>query len=111
MLKYYVLNKTPESEAIYFNNEGIFNFWNEYLMIRINGKNLVAANRTGRKFSGEMTNAEYTACVQRLYQEFCDGKGCNWGDGSQLCEIAKEWGDAICRLVRVLMENVEPTNE
>ncbi len=111
MLKYYVLDKNPESRVTYFNNDGIFNFWNEYLFIHINGINIVAANRTGRKFSGNITNAEYIACVYKLYQEFCDGKGCNLGNGSQPCEMVKDWGDAICRIVRVLTEYIESTKE
>lgn len=54
-MKYYVLEKTQECRDFFFNNEGIFNFWDEYVIVHLNelgDRHPVLVNRTGRKFHG-----------------------------------------------------------
>ena len=98
MLNYYRLERTPECHDMYFNNEGIFNFWDEYLFVHINNHNLVVVNRTGREFHGSITNSALAAAKTRVKNEFCGARGCA-DIGSAVCEIVKDWGEDICKII------------
>lgn len=100
MLNYYVFEKqSPENVDIYFENEGVFNFWGEYLFVHINGHNFVLVNRTGKKFHGSITNSELAAAKSRVKNEFCGARGCEQAATRVCCEIARDWGEDICKLI------------
>ena len=50
MLPYYKIQKTKEDEEFYFSNEGYFNFWDEFLICRLNKVNWLIVNRTEIEF-------------------------------------------------------------
>lgn len=62
MLPYYRIEKTIADKMFFFNNNGYFNFWDEYLIMRIIESNekdiagIVLINRTGSKFSGSIND-------------------------------------------------------
>lgn len=100
MLNYYVFDKqTPENKDFYFNNEGIFNFWNNYLLIHINDCNLVIVNKPKRKFHGSITEDERALIKDRIKKEFCCDKGCTVNTTSSDCEIKRDWGQDICNFI------------
>lgn len=97
MLNYYVINeRTPENLDFYFSNEGVFNFWNEYLLIRINKVNIVVVNKPNFKFSGIITEGESKMVKARMKNEFCGAKGCAENTTSLGCEIIRDWGKEVC---------------
>ncbi len=55
ILPYYKLKKTEEDKKFFFNHEGYFNFWDEYLIMNTKeGHNkifVVLVNRPNKKFS------------------------------------------------------------
>lgn len=98
MLNYYNFDKpTLENKNFYLDNEGIFNLWNDYLLVHINGYNLVLVNKLGREFSGSITSSEETSIKNRFKNEFCNVKGCSTTRGAtSCCEIIKDWGEDVC---------------
>lgn len=55
-LPYYTLAQTEEDKQFYFDNEGIFNFWNTYLVVHIGNQHIVHVNRSGKKIPEHQTH-------------------------------------------------------
>lgn len=94
-MEYYRLEKTENSKDFYFANEGMYNFWDEYLICRIKNKNIVIVNRPGKVF--EHFDTEFIGtCESNIRQEikdrFCGARGCC--DAHMGCAIVQEWN--IC---------------
>ena len=73
MLPYYNLEKNKENRIFYFSNDGLFNFWDEYLICHVGEKNYVLINRPGRKFEGETKETVYytvSDLPKEAYDEF-----------------------------------------
>lgn len=98
MLSYYVFDKpTLENKNFYFANEGVFNFWGECLLARLNGYNIVLADRQGNKYHGSITDSEAVLVKSRIKNEFCNTNGCSTSRGTaSCCEIIRDWGEAVC---------------
>lgn len=99
MLNYYTLNKNSGSKDFYYNNEGIFNLDNEYLVIHINGHHIIAVNNLGREFHGSITNEELALAKDKIKNEFCGVKGCSASNRSVGCEIIRDWGEDVCKRI------------
>lgn len=100
MLNYYVFDKpTSENEDFYFKNEGIFNFWNDYLFVHINNCNLVIVNKPKSKFSGSITAEEWSIVKNRIINDFCGARGCSSNTTSSICEIIRDWGKDVCDII------------
>lgn len=112
MLKYYVLEKTQECKDFFFNNEGIFNFWNKYLIVHLNefgDRYPVLVSRTRREFRGGYTTPESKRILKkRLKEEFCQTSECavqenipaTKYDTPLLCDLTKEWGSVVCQFTQ-----------
>ena len=112
MLKYYVLEKTQECRDFFFNNECIFNLWNEYLILHLNefdNCHRVLANRTGKKFHSRIfSETENALLKKRLREEFCQTSECAVQENIPvtkyyaplLCDLTKEWGSVVCQLTQ-----------
>lgn len=99
ILNYYVLEKNKESKDFYFENEGIFNFWNKYLIIHIGKDNIVLANRTNKIFNGKLLSKYEKVMLYTIIKEnFCSLRKCKTDSVSSLCSLAEEWGKVICNI-------------
>lgn len=70
ILPYYKIEKTEEGKEFFYTHRGYFNFWDEYLIMNIDEGNnkvfLVLVNRTGRKFSGKLTDNYKAAVISHI---------------------------------------------
>lgn len=99
ILNYYVLNKNNEDKDFYFENEGIFNFWNKYLIAHIGLYNIVLVNRTDKIFHGDRLSDDEKIVIQKSIKEnFCDARNCKKDNVISFCDLLKEWGTVICNL-------------
>ena len=98
-LNYIVLTKTPKCENFYFNNENIYSFWNDYLITRINNKNILIVNRTGKEFEHpeiKLTEISKTNFKKEIKKRYCGTRNCSYYTSE--CPLAKDWGHALCNL-------------
>ena len=70
ILPYYKIEKTEEGKEFFYAHRGYFNFWDEYLIMNIDEGNnkvfLVLVNRTGREFSGKLTDDYKVAAISHI---------------------------------------------
>lgn len=70
ILPYYKIEKTEEGKEFFCAHKGYFNFWDEYLVMNIDEGNnkvfLVLVNRTGRKFSGKLTDDYKVVAISHI---------------------------------------------
>lgn len=89
-MQYFRLNKTQEDEDFYFSHNGLFNFWNQYLILHWYNVNFVIINKPGTKFGKEHfpTSALYTA-LNHIEDDYCGN--CN----NNICDVVKDFGECI----------------
>lgn len=76
MYPYYKLRRTEEDKEFFFNNIGLFNFWDEYLILhtpKMKDYYWCVVNRTDKKFSGSNLNneveVEATQVMNKSFEE------------------------------------------
>ena len=78
ILPYYKIEKTEEGKEFFYTHRGYFNFWDEYLIMNIDEGNnkvfLVLVNRTGRKFSGKLTDEYKVAATSHIKESVQERK-------------------------------------
>lgn len=98
-LEYYRLEGNDKDREFYFANEGIFNFWDEYLIVHIRNVHILVVNRTGREFTiMEITKLGESSgsLKQEVKERFCGARNCCCENVE--CQLFKDWGNVICRL-------------
>lgn len=99
ILNYYVLEKTNECKDFYFENEGIFNFWNTYLIVHLKSFNIVLINRTNKIFHGErLSEDEKNMLRKEIKENYCEARKCKIESIDSWCDLVKEWGTLICEI-------------
>lgn len=70
--KYYTLSKSKEDKGFYFAHNGLFNFWNEYIIFHKDDLHLLLVNNTTRKFSEDpnITSNQLQDAVNILKNEY-----------------------------------------
>lgn len=72
MLPYYVLEKTESCKQFFYSHIGLYNFWNQYLVLNL-GYNVycVIVNIPHTKFNGSATleqNQHFQAIIQEYFK-------------------------------------------
>lgn len=91
-LYYRVLEKAPECKDYYFENENIYNFWDDYLIVRIKNQNILLKNLTGKKFEHpeiKQTSIEKSNLKQEIKDRFCGARNCK--GTNPYCPIMYDW--------------------
>lgn len=92
-MQYYRLNQTQEDKAFYFDHQGLFNFWNQYLILHWGDIHLVIINKPGTNFSNPYyATSELYNAMYHLKNDYC-------GDCDDIehnmCDIVNDFGECI----------------
>ena len=73
MWRYYILERTEQDKEFYFAHDGLFNFWNEYIIFHYDDIHIVLVNRSNREFHGADISPEKLHEVREiLYEHYLD---------------------------------------
>lgn len=95
-MQYYRINKTQEDHDLYFSNNGLFNFWNEYLILHWNDAHIIIINRPGTKFTRDeqLTIFEIYNALDHVKDDYCSDCKDN------MCDIVKDFGECVLPKVK-----------
>ena len=66
MFKYYTLSKCQEDKEFYFANNGLFNFWNEYIIFHKDNLHVVLVNYSNSEIDGTPLSAKHRQEVKNI---------------------------------------------
>ena len=94
-MQYFRLNQNEADRELYFANNGLFNFWNQYLVLHWNDAHLILINKPGTKFTRDeqLTIFEIYDALDHVKNDYC-------GDCTgNMCNIAKDFGECVLQKV------------
>ena len=98
-MKYFRLNQNEADRELYFANNGLFNFWNQYLILHWNDVHIVVINKPETRFGGR-DNKEERPTISELYTALDHVKNDYCGNcNGNICDIANDFGECVLQEV------------